>query len=194
MKDSSQRAASLYQQFLQGELVQKYLPHTLRIVGYSTLCVGAVLFAVPAARMRFLQMMLQHRGWLFKDSGASGMPKTSSDFETRKKIYLVECHMYYSPFSFFFQALTRFMGGSSPKLFSLQEALPCLPLDTLEDLQSRYLCSVRPLLNDADCLRATQAAACLQTPLAKKLQCRIQAYKSHVDNWVCFLLTFFSVK
>ena len=47
--------------------------------------------------------------------------------------------------------------GLKPKTFSFQEALPPLPVPSLRETCERYLRSVRPLLNDADFARTTEA-------------------------------------
>mmetsp|Transcript_28933 Transcript_28933/g.66951 ORF Transcript_28933/g.66951 Transcript_28933/m.66951 type:complete len:748 (+) Transcript_28933:57-2300(+) len=152
------------------------------IFGYGVrylLYLGTVVIAfyitVPAGRLRLLRFLLCHRSWLSRDSGASGLPRTSSDFEARKKIYL---------------GLTWMLGGRNPKLFSLQDALPLLPVPRLEDTCSRYLRSVRQVLSESDFRRTNAAVLKFLAPGGEgwKLQEKLLASARKQKCWLTDVL------
>ncbi|XP_047737833.1 carnitine O-palmitoyltransferase 1, liver isoform isoform X4 [Hyalella azteca] len=59
---------------------------------------------------------------------------------------------------------------SSPMLYSFQGSLPSLPVPSVEDTMTRYLRSVRPLLNDEEYARMERHAKEFQGGIGRKLQ------------------------
>lgn len=76
---------------------------------------------------------------------------------------------------------------NNPGLYSFQSSLPRLPLPSVKDTMTRYLRSVKPLLDDETYQRVEREAADFQNGIAKKLQ-RYLVLKSwwstnYVSDW-----------
>ena len=88
---------------------------------------------------------------------------------------------------FFCLSIKVFVKWNSPSLYSFQGSLPHLPLPSVKDTISRYLRSVRPLLDDNEYEKVKQQAEEFQNGIAKKLQ-RYLVLKSwwasnYVSDW-----------
>ena len=86
-----------------------------------------------------------------------------------------------------FQALTKVLGGSNPKLYSYQASLPRLPVPAVKDTVDRYLCSARPLLNDKEYAATKELSEEFLNTIANRLQ-RYLVLKSwwssnYVSDW-----------
>ncbi|KAL1502335.1 hypothetical protein ABEB36_007490 [Hypothenemus hampei] len=78
-------------------------------------------------------------------------------------------------------------GWNTPKLYSYQSSLPRLPLPSVHDTMTRYLKSVRPLLDDKAYEKMEKLAADFENGIGKKLQ-RYLILKSwwssnYVSDW-----------
>ncbi|XP_066154016.1 carnitine O-palmitoyltransferase 1, liver isoform isoform X1 [Euwallacea fornicatus] len=84
--------------------------------------------------------------------------------------------------------MVKVLGGwNTPKLYSYQSSLPRLPLPSLHDTVTRYLKSVRPLLDDSAHAKMVTLAAEFENGIGRKLQ-RYLVLKSwwssnYVSDW-----------
>ncbi|CAH1371842.1 unnamed protein product [Tenebrio molitor] len=97
-----------------------------------------------------LKFLLMYKGWMYESRGKGS--KTSL------------------PTKMWFICVRIFSGWNRPKLYSFQGSLPRLPLPSLHDTMTRYLRSVRPLLDDANYERMQQLASEFENGIGKKLQ------------------------
>ena len=90
--------------------------------------------------MRFL---LRNRGWLYRDSGQTGGPKTSSSIQIRQRVYLVSLWLLWRTIEW----EKRLLCGRwrRPKTYAVQDTLPPLPVPKLRDTFRRFLDSIRPI-------------------------------------------------
>lgn len=103
-----------------------------------------------------------------------------ADFERYNQDYTLA----YPLTNFSFEVLTKW---NEPTLYSFQESLPRLPVPKLNDTISRYLLSMRPLLNESEHNAITKKAEEFQNGIGKKLQ-RYLVLKSwwspnYVTDW-----------
>ncbi|XP_064215846.1 carnitine O-palmitoyltransferase 1, liver isoform isoform X1 [Tribolium castaneum] len=97
-----------------------------------------------------LKLLLMYKGWMYEARGKG--TKTSL------------------PTKMWFICVRIFSGWNTPKLYSFQGSLPRLPLPSLHDTMSRYLRSVRPLLDDKNYQRMERLASEFENGIGKKLQ------------------------
>ncbi|CAH0546637.1 unnamed protein product [Brassicogethes aeneus] len=114
-----------------------------------------------------LRLLLMYKGWIY-ESRAKG-----SDISKPTKIWL--------------SLIKIFSAWNSPSLYSYQGSLPRLPLPKVEDTMTRFLRSVRPLLDDQNYMRMEKLADEFQKGIGKKLQ-RYLVLKSwwssnYVSDW-----------
>mmetsp|Transcript_36433 Transcript_36433/g.89733 ORF Transcript_36433/g.89733 Transcript_36433/m.89733 type:complete len:726 (-) Transcript_36433:821-2998(-) len=102
---------------------------------------------------KLLRWLLQRRSWLYKDSGEAGGLKTSSSMQLRKHVYLGALYVLSKWVTWDLQNMGR------PKLFSLQDTLPSLPVPRLRRTCQGFLESIRPLLNDEEYERTAAMVA-----------------------------------
>nr|CAB3230596.1 carnitine O-palmitoyltransferase 1, muscle isoform-like [Phallusia mammillata] len=140
-------------------LSESYLAWMFSLMLSCTLLwLGAVLV------IRYLlKIFLCYHGWMFEPRGKVSITT---------KIWAV---------------CTKILGGSDPKLYSYQASLPRLPVPPLKDTVSRYLRSVRPLLNDTEYDAMTKLSEEFLGTIASRLQ-RYLVFKSwwasnYVTDW-----------
>ncbi|XP_014215150.1 carnitine O-palmitoyltransferase 1, liver isoform isoform X2 [Copidosoma floridanum] len=130
--------------------------------------VGLLLWLVTIYAIRYtLKLLLIYKGWIYE---ARGQGSTVSPV-TR----------------FWALAVKLFSGWHKPMLYSFQGSLPRLPLPSLDDTMTRYLRSVRPLLDDENYKRMERLASEFQSGIGVKLQ-RYLILKSwwssnYVSDW-----------
>ncbi|XP_049818762.1 carnitine O-palmitoyltransferase 1, liver isoform isoform X2 [Aethina tumida] len=114
-----------------------------------------------------LRLLLMYKGWMY-ESRAKG-----SQISTKTKLWL--------------GLVKVFSAWKSPRLYSYQGSLPRLPLPSVSETMTRYLQSVRPLLDDANYRRMEKLADEFQKGIGAKLQ-RYLVLKSwwssnYVSDW-----------
>ncbi|KAL4233881.1 Carnitine O-palmitoyltransferase 1 [Mactra antiquata] len=109
---------------------------------FSTLLwIGIILFL-----KYMLKLLLMYHGWMYEVRG-----KTSIQ-------------------TILWLGLIRLFGGRKPMLNSYQSSLPKLVLPSVEDTMSRYLLSIKPLVDDKKYNRMSALAEDFKNGLGKKLQ------------------------
>ncbi|XP_029656491.1 carnitine O-palmitoyltransferase 1, liver isoform isoform X2 [Octopus sinensis] len=138
--------------------------NTVNIFGnvfYGVVVCGAFTFTI---RM-MLRVLFTYQRWIYEVRGPVSL---------RTKIWLM------------FVKAFRFI-GQEPLLTSFQGALPKLPVPSIEDTMTRYLRSVKPLLDEENYDRMEKLALDFKNGVAKKLQ-RYLILKSwwasnYVSDW-----------
>ncbi|XP_018007398.1 carnitine O-palmitoyltransferase 1, liver isoform isoform X1 [Hyalella azteca] len=110
----------------------------------------AVWLGVCYALKYSLKGLYQYKGWMYEERGRGAKMSLTS------KVWLMTVKL-----------LSQF---SSPMLYSFQGSLPSLPVPSVEDTMTRYLRSVRPLLNDEEYARMERHAKEFQGGIGRKLQ------------------------
>ncbi|XP_050308921.1 carnitine O-palmitoyltransferase 1, liver isoform isoform X3 [Anthonomus grandis grandis] len=114
-----------------------------------------------------LKVLFMYKGWMYEAKGKYTKPSLKT------KLWL---------------GLVKVLGGwNTPKLYSYQSSLPRLPLPSLHDTMTRYLKSVRPLLDDKSHAKMVLLAEEFKNGIGKKLQ-RYLLLKSwwatnYVSDW-----------
>ncbi|KAI4470725.1 carnitine o-acyltransferase [Holotrichia oblita] len=112
-----------------------------------------------------LKLLFIYKGWMYESRGKPISNKT--------KIWMT---------------LVRILSSwNKPKLYSLQGSIPKLPLPSLKDTLTRYLASVRPLMNDENYEQLKKLAKDFEQGIGAKLQ-RYLILKSwwstnYVSDW-----------
>ncbi|XP_064627097.1 carnitine O-palmitoyltransferase 1, liver isoform-like isoform X2 [Lineus longissimus] len=94
----------------------------------------------------FIMKLLQYHGWMYDPRGKMTI---------KTKIWL---------------GMMKFVGHRKAQLYSWQGSLPKLPVPSLEGTMTRYLKSVRPLLNDSEYERMSLLVEAFKSGIGKKLQ------------------------
>jgi len=78
------------------------------------------------------------------------------------------------------------LGGKKPPLYSLQPALPHLPVPKLEDTLKRFLITVKPLLSESEFEASTAAAEEFKNGVGQQLQQQLlkRAADPKIENWL----------
>ncbi|XP_031346630.1 carnitine O-palmitoyltransferase 1, liver isoform isoform X2 [Photinus pyralis] len=97
-----------------------------------------------------LKLLLMYKGWMYEARGKNRQISRGT------KLWL--------------SVVKVLSGWNKPKLYSFQGSLPRLPLPSLHDTMTRYLRSVRPLLDDANYNRMVKLAADFENGIGIKLQ------------------------
>lgn len=103
-------------------------------------------FGTVIARKYSLQALYSYHGWMYEARNSMSL---------KTKIWTI---------------LLKTMVGSSPRLFSYQNSLPTLPIPSLEDTITRYLRTVRPLLDDEAYANIEKKAHIFKTTVGKRFQ------------------------
>ena len=101
---------------------------------------------------------------LHKTKGGHGRPRTSSDLELRHR---------FSVGSLFI------LVGRHPRWLSLQDALPRLPVPSLEHTRDQLLETVRPIVNDHQYIQCQKAFSAFMQPDGEGQQLQARAPASH---------------
>ena len=90
-----------------------------------------------------MRLLLRHRDWLYRDSGQTGGPKTSSSIQIRQRLYLATLWVLWKSIGW----EKRLLSGQwrRSKTYAVQDTLPPLPVPKLRDTLRRFLESVRPV-------------------------------------------------
>ncbi|XP_066590701.1 carnitine O-palmitoyltransferase 1, liver isoform isoform X2 [Prorops nasuta] len=134
----------------------------------GSMVVGLVLWLIVIYMLRYtLKLLLIYKGWMYEERGR-GKKTSRATFIWAKLVKLLS-------------------GWNTPMLYSFQGSLPRLPLPKVEDTMSRYLRSVRSLLDDENYTRMERLANEFQNGIGKKLQ-RYLVLKSwwstnYVSDW-----------
>ncbi|XP_039309845.1 carnitine O-palmitoyltransferase 1, muscle isoform isoform X1 [Solenopsis invicta] len=130
--------------------------------------VGLFLWLAVIYAIRYtLKLLLLYKGWMYESRGKGRKPSKL----TQVWLLLVKL----------------FSGWHRPMLYSFQGSLPRLPLPTVPETMTRYLKSVRPLLDDENYARMEKLANEFQNGIGVKLQ-RYLVLKSwwttnYVSDW-----------
>ncbi|XP_066946043.1 carnitine O-palmitoyltransferase 1, liver isoform isoform X2 [Macrobrachium rosenbergii] len=127
----------------------------------------AVWFGVFIFMKYSLRCLFVYKGWMYESRGKGRTMSITSRL--------------------WFSAVKFLTGFSRPMLYSYQGSLPRLPLPVLKDTMTRYLRSVRPLMDDEAYVRMEKLADDFQNGIGKKLQ-RYLVLKSwwatnYVTDW-----------
>ncbi|XP_033222790.1 carnitine O-palmitoyltransferase 1, muscle isoform [Belonocnema kinseyi] len=134
----------------------------------GSIVVGLLLWLVVIYGIRYtLKLLFMYKGWMYESRGKG----SSISRPTIIWFYLVKL----------------FSGWNKPMLYSFQGSLPRLPLPTVDETMTRYLRSVRPLLDDENYIRMERLASEFKNGIAVKLQ-RYLILKSwwssnYVSDW-----------
>ncbi|XP_055635447.1 carnitine O-palmitoyltransferase 1, liver isoform isoform X2 [Toxorhynchites rutilus septentrionalis] len=147
----------------------KILPGDTVNYQVTACCLAGLLFWLCICyTMRYsLKLLLMYKGWMYEKRA----PGSKVSLGTRV-------------WALFVKILATW---NKPGLYSFQGSLPRLPLPSVKDTMSRYLRSVRPLLDDENYTRMERLANEFQNGIATKLQ-RYLLLKSwwstnYVSDW-----------
>lgn len=93
-----------------------------------------------------LQALFSYHGWIYEERGTTS---------AKSKIWSL---------------LVKFLMGYNPNLYSYQSSLPYLPVPSINDTITRYLRTVRPLLDDENYKRFEKEAEDFRNGIGKRLQ------------------------
>ncbi|XP_008553857.1 carnitine O-palmitoyltransferase 1, liver isoform isoform X1 [Microplitis demolitor] len=154
------------------DLVEKVVPYvsgsSISAHLVASIVVGVLLWLVVIYTLRYcLKLLLMYKGWMYESRGPGGKVSLPT------KIWVL---------------LVKLLSGwNKPMLYSFQGSLPRLPLPSVEETTSRYLRSIRPLVDDENYLRMEKLAKEFEQGIAVKLQ-RYLILKSwwssnYVSDW-----------
>lgn len=117
-----------------------------------------VVLKVPALRIAVLRLMLQH---------VNKISDTSDIYR-------------------FYLGIIGVLGGKKPRLYSLQPALPHLPVPPLEETCEKYLKTIQPLLTEAEFEKSVAAVEEFKMGVGKTLQEQLvkRAADPKIENWL----------
>ncbi|XP_006264918.1 carnitine O-palmitoyltransferase 1, liver isoform isoform X1 [Alligator mississippiensis] len=127
----------------------------------SGILFGTGLWVALIITMRYsLKMLLSYHGWMFAEHGR---------LSTGTKIWM---------------SLVKLFSGCKPMLYSFQTSLPRLPVPSIKDTVTRYLESVRPLMNDVEFKRMDGLAKDFAVNLGPRLQWYLKLKSWWATNYV----------
>ncbi|NXH14726.1 CPT1A palmitoyltransferase, partial [Bucco capensis] len=127
----------------------------------SGILFGTGLWVALIVTMRYsLKMLLSYHGWMFTEHG-----KLSAGTK-------------------FWMVLVKLFSGRKPMLYSFQTSLPRLPVPAVKDTVSRYLESVRPLMDDKEFQRMEGLAKDFAFNLGPRLQWYLKLKSWWATNYV----------
>lgn len=135
--------------------------------------------------MRYtLKLLLMYKGFMYETRGKSISLKTKVWAVLVKRKIKSTNVVIFAVMNF---CISVFVKWNTPSLYSFQGSLPHLPLPSVKDTMSRYLRSVRPLLDDEGYEKVKRQAEEFQNGIGKKLQ-RYLVLKSwwasnYVSDW-----------
>lgn len=129
---------------------------------------GMLVWLCICLTMRYtLKLLLMYKGWMYESR------EKGRSISTTTKVWA---------------AVTKVLSSwNTPGLYSFQSSLPRLPLPSVHETMSRYLDSVRPLLDDENYARMERLAKEFESTIGSKLQ-RYLVLKSwwstnYVSDW-----------
>ncbi|XP_053707206.1 carnitine O-palmitoyltransferase 1, liver isoform isoform X2 [Synchiropus splendidus] len=147
--------------------IQQHLPLSLVSLSsqgqtmVSVLVFSTLLWLSLILALRFcLKLLLSYHQWMFEQHGR---------VSNTTKVWVT---------------LLRLLSSRKPLLYSYQTSLPHLPVPAIKDTLSRYLESVRPLLDDAGFMRMTQLAGQFENTLGNRLQRYLKLKALWATNYV----------
>ncbi|KAI1903983.1 hypothetical protein AGOR_G00001010 [Albula goreensis] len=140
--------------------ISRYMSEdTQRLVG--GVLVGTGLWVTIIFIMRnALKCLLSWHGWMYARHG-------QVSWKTR-----------------FWMVFVKLFSGRKPMLYSFQNSLPRLPVPSVKDTMSRYLESVRPLMDDSQYKRMEGLARDFEKTLGPKLQWYLKLKSWWASNYV----------
>ncbi|KAL5289699.1 CPT1A family protein [Megaselia abdita] len=131
----------------------------------SCFIAGLIVWLSICFSMRYtLKLLLMYKGWMYE----SRAPGSKISFTT--KAWSV--------------AVKILSSWNTPGLYSFQGSLPRLPVPSVHNTMTRYLRSVRPLLNDEDYIRMEKLAMEFKSTIGKKLQRYLELKSWWSTNYV----------
>uniref|UniRef100_A0A8C5HJ69 Carnitine O-palmitoyltransferase 1, liver isoform-like n=1 Tax=Gouania willdenowi TaxID=441366 RepID=A0A8C5HJ69_GOUWI len=141
--------------------IQQHLPLSKRHTMLSALVFSTLLWLSLILALRFcLKLLLSYHQWMFEQHGR---------ISNTTKIWVT---------------LVRLFSSQKPLLYSYQTSLPHLPVPAIKDTLSRYLESVRPLLEDTQYKRMTDLANQFESNLGNRLQRYLKLKALWATNYV----------
>ncbi|XP_028310480.1 carnitine O-palmitoyltransferase 1, liver isoform [Gouania willdenowi] len=148
--------------------IQQHLPLSLHVslsdqgqTMLSALVFSTLLWLSLILALRFcLKLLLSYHQWMFEQHGR---------ISNTTKIWVT---------------LVRLFSSQKPLLYSYQTSLPHLPVPAIKDTLSRYLESVRPLLEDTQYKRMTDLANQFESNLGNRLQRYLKLKALWATNYV----------
>ncbi|KRT82430.1 hypothetical protein AMK59_3641 [Oryctes borbonicus] len=135
---------------------------------FGSAIVASIMWLTVIYTIRYtLKLLLMYKGWMY-EARAKG-----ARISVQTRVWLL---------------LVRILSGwNKPKLYSFQGSLPKLPLPSLHDTLTRYMRSVRPLLDDDNYEKMQKLAEDFEKGIGVKLQ-RYLLLKSwwssnYVSDW-----------
>lgn len=146
--------------WMPGHSLHPLLPKTLSTFIFgSTLWLGCMMM-----RKYSLKSLFMYKGWMFERRGAKASIST--------RIWV---------------SAVKLLEGSHPLLYSYQSCLPSLPLPSVDETMTRYLTSVRPLVDDQQFARLEKLAEEFRISIGPKLQryLRLKSWwaTNYVSDW-----------
>uniref|UniRef100_A0A8C5HJ80 carnitine O-palmitoyltransferase n=1 Tax=Gouania willdenowi TaxID=441366 RepID=A0A8C5HJ80_GOUWI len=130
----------------------------------SALVFSTLLWLSLILALRFcLKLLLSYHQWMFEQHGR---------ISNTTKIW------------YYCTTLVRLFSSQKPLLYSYQTSLPHLPVPAIKDTLSRYLESVRPLLEDTQYKRMTDLANQFESNLGNRLQRYLKLKALWATNYV----------
>uniref|UniRef100_A0A674PGK5 carnitine O-palmitoyltransferase n=1 Tax=Takifugu rubripes TaxID=31033 RepID=A0A674PGK5_TAKRU len=127
----------------------------------SALVFSTLLWLSLILALRFcLKLLLSYHRWMFEQHGRV------------------------SNFTKVWVTLLGLLSSRKPLLYSYQTSLPHLPVPAIKDTLSRYLRSVRPLLNDLEYKRMSELASDFEKNLGNRLQRYLKLKALWATNYV----------
>lgn len=129
---------------------------------------GLFIWLCVCLAMRYtLKLLLMYKGWMY-ESRTKG-----SKVSLATRLWAT--------------AINALLIGNKPSLFSFQKSLPRLPVPSVNETLTRYLNSIRPILNVEQYKRMQELAADFEETIASKLQryLVLKSWKSsnYVSDW-----------
>ncbi|XP_003964428.1 carnitine O-palmitoyltransferase 1, liver isoform [Takifugu rubripes] len=148
--------------------IQHHLPLSLHMslsaqgqTMLSALVFSTLLWLSLILALRFcLKLLLSYHRWMFEQHGRV------------------------SNFTKVWVTLLGLLSSRKPLLYSYQTSLPHLPVPAIKDTLSRYLRSVRPLLNDLEYKRMSELASDFEKNLGNRLQRYLKLKALWATNYV----------
>uniref|UniRef100_A0A8C5NCQ0 carnitine O-palmitoyltransferase n=1 Tax=Gouania willdenowi TaxID=441366 RepID=A0A8C5NCQ0_GOUWI len=146
--------------------IQQHLPLHVSLSDQGQTMLSALVFSTLLwlsliLALRFcLKLLLSYHQWMFEQHGR---------ISNTTKIWVT---------------LVRLFSSQKPLLYSYQTSLPHLPVPAIKDTLSRYLESVRPLLEDTQYKRMTDLANQFESNLGNRLQRYLKLKALWATNYV----------
>ncbi|XP_078271148.1 carnitine O-palmitoyltransferase 1, liver isoform isoform X2 [Rhinoraja longicauda] len=148
------------------EKIRCHLPTNGYLSNQSESILSGLLFstglwiALVFTMRQTLKLLLSYHGWMFVQHGKT---------PTRVKLWML---------------IVKIFSGRKPLTYSFQTSLPRLPVPAVKDTMSKYLESVRPLLNDEEFKRMQALAKDFELKVGPRLQWYLKLKSWWATNYV----------